>query len=375
LKVAFGTTKLKCARPGDAGDGIAAYVRALHGALGLRGDVSFQDFRFGAQGESSSWGHFSLQAQWSWMTGGDFFVAGKAARQAGAELVHAPDHLIPKIKEVPVVATIFDAIPLSHPADVGFKWRRYKTAFWKHSARWATRIITISEHSKREIAKWFELPEEIITVTPLGVEERWREDVSESELQRVREKYRLPPRFFLFVGTLQPRKNVRRIIEAHKTLPPPMRRDFPLVIAGRHGWKCEAEVVELQSCADGTMRWIRYVPAEDLLPICKQATALVWPSLNEGFGLPVLEAFAAGLPVVTSTTTSLPEVAGDAALLVDPVNLGEIAEAMRQIADNDALRSELRMCGQAHAKQFTWDRTASLTIDVYRQAMEEGRGA
>ncbi len=374
MKVSFGTTKLDRARQGEAGDGIASYVRALHGALGLHGDVSLQDFRFGAKGERSSWGHFSLQAQWSWITGREFFMAGNSARRAGAEVVHAPDHLLPKINEVPVVATIFDAIPLSHPADVGFKWRRYKTAFWKHSARWATRIITISEHSKREIAKWFELPEEIITVTPLGVEEKWSEEVGESELERVREKYRLPPKFFLFVGTLQPRKNVRRIIEAHKKLPPPMRRDFPLIIAGRHGWKCEAEVDELQSCPGGTMRWIQYVPAADLLPICKQATALVWPSLNEGFGLPVLEAFAAGLPVVTSTTTSLPEVAGDAALLVDPVNLGEITEAMRQIAGNDALRAELRMRGQARAKQFTWDRTASLTIDVYRQAIEEFRG-
>jgi alpha-1,3-rhamnosyl/mannosyltransferase len=133
---------------------------------------------------------------------------------------------------------------------------------------------------------------------------------------------------------------------------------------------CDAEVAELQNCQDGTLRWLQYVPSEDLLPIFKYATALVWPSLNEGFGLPVLEAFAAGLPVVTSNTTSLPEVAGDAALLVDPENTGEIADAMRQMATDDALRSDLRARGLSRAKQFTWDRTARLTIDVYRKAIE-----
>jgi alpha-1,3-rhamnosyl/mannosyltransferase len=133
---------------------------------------------------------------------------------------------------------------------------------------------------------------------------------------------------------------------------------------------CDAEVTELQGCQDGTMRWIQYVPTEDLLPIFKQATALVWPSLNEGFGLPVLEAFAAGLPVVTSNTTSLPEVAGDAALTVNPESIGEIADAMRQMATNDAMRSDFRAKGLSRAKQFTWDRTARLTIDVYRKAIE-----
>ena len=117
------------------------------------------------------------------------------------------------------------------------------------------------------------------------------------------------------------------------------------------------------------MRWIQYVPAGDLLPIFKQATALVWPSLNEGFGLPVLEAFAAGLPVVTSNTTSLPEVAGDAALLVNPESIGEMAEAMQTVASNESLQNDLRTRGRARAKQFTWDRTARQTIEVYRKAM------
>jgi alpha-1,3-rhamnosyl/mannosyltransferase len=285
-------------------------------------------------------------------------------------LVHATDHRIPRLKNRPVVATLHDAIALSHLDGLRYHWKGLRAFIFKLTAHWATQIITVSEHSKREIVRWFRIPEDKITVTPLGVDEKWHAAMSSEDLARVKAKYGLPERFFLFVGTLQPRKNVRRIIDAHKSLPPQLRREVPLIIAGRHGWMCDAEVAELQNCQDGTLRWLQYVPSEDLLPIFKQATALVWPSLNEGFGLPVLEAFAAGLPVVTSNTTSLPEVAGDAALLVDPENTGEIADAMRQMATDDALRSDLRARGRARAKQFTWDRTARQTIEVYRKAIE-----
>jgi alpha-1,3-rhamnosyl/mannosyltransferase len=285
-------------------------------------------------------------------------------------VIHSPDHRIPRLTALPVVATIHDAIALSHPCSVAYAFPNFKAKVFARTTRWADEIITVSDYSKREIANWFGIAEDRITVTPLGVDEKWHEPVSHVELARLKAKYALPERFFFFVGTLQPRKNIRRIIEAHKSLPPTLRRECPLVISGRHGWKCGAEVEELRSCEDGTLRWLHYVPSEDLLPIFKQATALVWPSLNEGFGLPVVEAFAAGLPVVTSNTTSLPEVAGDAALLVNPENTGEIADAMRQMANDNAMRSDLRTRGLSRAKQFTWDRTARLTIAVYRKAIE-----
>ena len=301
---------------------------------------------------------------------GSFFRSLDNALPQSVSLVHATDHRIPRLKNRPVVATLHDAIALSHLNGLRYRWKGLRAFIFKRTTRWATQIITVSEHSKKEIVKWFGIPEGKITVTPLGVDDDWHREVGKDELARVRAAYSLPERFFFFVGTLQPRKNVRRIIDAHTSLPPPLRGEVPLIIAGRHGWMCDAEVAELQSCQDGTLRWLQYVPSEDLLPIFKHATALVWPSLNEGFGLPVLEAFAAGLPVVTSNTTSLPEVAGDAALLVDPENTGDIADAMRQMATDDALRSDLRARGRARAKQFTWDRTARQTIEVYRKAIE-----
>ena len=374
IKVAYGVTALEKGAALGGHDGIGSYVFSLHKEL-TRTSVTLVPFKFGKtptarEKKLNNWGSFPLQSAWSLAMGGCFASAQQQVAEERLDLVHATDHLIPHLRSVPVVATLFDAIPLSHPESLRSLSSRLKTAFWKRTANWASQIITISNHSRKEIVKWFGIPEDKITVTPLGVDEDWYRDVEAEEMTRVRALYSLPDRFFFFVGTLQPRKNVRRIIDAHKSLPPQLRREVPLIIAGRHGWMCDAEVAELQNCQDGTLRWLQYVPSEDLLPIFKQATALVWPSLNEGFGLPVLEAFAAGLPVVTSNTTSLPEVAGDAALLVHPENTGEIADAMRQMATDDALRSDLRARGQSRAKQFTWDRTARQTIEVYRKAIE-----
>ena len=372
MRVAFGLTAVRRTQNGEGIDGIGMYSLRLLDLLRVSSEVSVSPFEFAAKDKllgSSDWGNYQLQAALSWATGATFPVVHfRLGRDV--EVVHATDHFIPKISRKPHVATIHDAIPLSHPESVRYNLKQLRHAMFKHLARSANEFITVSEHSKKEIVKWFGIPEDKLTVTPLGVDEDWYNDVDTEELARVKTLHALPDRFFFFVGTLQPRKNIRRIIDAHKSLPQHMRREVPLVIAGRHGWKCDAEVAELQNCSDGTMRWIQYVPAQDLLPIFKQATALVWPSLNEGFGLPVLEAFAAGLPVVTSTTTSLPEVAGDAALLVNPESIGEIAEAMQTIASNEILQNDLRTRGRARAKQFTWDRTARQTIEVYRKAIE-----
>lgn len=372
MRIEFGITAIRRAQGREGIDGIGTYSQRLLDLLRDSTGVSVSSFEFAAKNKllgSSDWGNYQLQAVFSWATGATFPIAHfRLGRDI--DVVHATDHFIPKISRKPLVATLHDAIPLSHPDSVRYNLKELRHSMFKSLARSATEFITVSEHSKREIVKWFGIHEGKITVTPLGVDEEWYGDVDAEELARVKPLYALPDRFFFFVGTLQPRKNIRRIIDAHKSLPQYLRRDVPLIIAGRHGWKCDAEVAELQNCSDGTVRWIQYVPAGDLLPIFKQATALVWPSLNEGFGLPVLEAFAAGLPVVTSNTTSLPEVAGDAALLVNPKSVGEIADAMQTIASNESIQDDLRTRGLARAKQFTWDRTVRQTIGVYRKAIE-----
>ena len=316
----------------------------------------------------TNFGAFKPQAFYSLTTGLAFPIAAKRA-SAKADLVHATDHLIPCLPKVPVIATLMDAIPLAHPEWVTHSFRGIKNSLWRRSGGWADHVVTISEHAKKELVEWFRLPEEKITVTPLGVDHRWFVSPDQSDSDRVNAEYSLPGKFFLFVGTLQPRKNVARLIAAHRLLPHALRHEFPLVIIGRAGWECDAEVAALNEGDNGALRWLRYVPDKDLIPLVSSATALVFPSLHEGFGLPLLEAFAAGTPVLSSNATSLPEVAGDAALLFDPKKPNEIAEAMKLLIKNESLAGQLVARGRQRAMLFTWERTAQMTAELYRQVL------
>ncbi len=373
-RVGFGTSVLQRALCEGQLDGIGRYTAELMAGLVNYGGIELLPYTLSGVPraelirEPLLIGAFQEQAMVSLLTGGPFPVASRAL-SGKVDLLHATDHFIPKLRGIPVVATLHDAIPLSNPEWINYSFKRIKNELWKRSAHWADHILTVSEHSKKEIAKWFEIPEERISVTPLAVDERWFAEVDRDELARVRRTHDLPASYFLFVGTLQPRKNLLSLIKAHRMLPAAVRRDIPLIVAGWAGWCCEQELAELQEGDGGVMRWLRHVPEEDLLGLYKQATAVVVPSLHEGFGLPVLEAFAAGTPVVASNRGSLPEVAGDAALMVDPLNIGDMAAAMSQCIENRALADKLRAMGRERARQFSWQRTAELTIAVYEQVM------
>jgi len=202
------------------------------------------------------------------------------------------------------------------------------------------------------------------------VGERWFESEPVSRIAAVQASYALAPGYLLFVGTLQPRKNVARIVEAFGRLPAQISAGRELVIAGKAGWRADDLVATLRSAAGaGRVRWLDYVDANDMHALYQGAAGFVFPSLYEGFGLPVLEAFASGIPVITSTTTSLPEVAGDAALLVEPTDVDAIAEAMASILEDSVLASRLRTAGLARARTFTWARCASKTVSVLRSLL------
>ncbi len=206
----------------------------------------------------------------------------------------------------------------------------------------AQRIITISEYSKTDIVHYLEIPSERISVTHLGVNPAYSQPVAPDKRHAVLQRYGLEPGFFIFVGTIQPRKNVARIIEAHRMLPLQMQKARPLVIVGRYGWGSDELLPELLALKGrGCGRWLDNVSDEELHVLLQSALALVYPSLYEGFGLPVLEGFAAGLPVISSNTTSIPEVAADAAILVNPERIEEIADAMQKLAEDDAWAAEL----------------------------------
>lgn len=370
MRVGFGATVLARGLAQGGVDGIGSYARELMQRMDQSPDIALQPFAYTGPSPSEmaasliDVGDFQRQALVTLTTGLPFrtmqnVLAGKV------DLVHATDHYIPKLRGIPVVATLMDAIPLSHPEWVTYRYKHIKNEAWRRSAQWAQHIITISEHSRNEIAQWFRIPEKRISVIPLGVDERWFAIPGTEALERVRRRHRLPERFFLSVGTLQPRKNIGTLIAAHRMLPSVLRRAVPLVVVGKAGWGCEEVLAQLRYGDGGALRWLQYVPDVDMLPLLRQASGLVFPSLHEGFGLPVLEAFAAQVPVIASNTTSVPEVAGQGAVLVDPMVPGAWADAMQHLlsamAEVDAMKSR----GLARARLFNWANTYEATKVVY----------
>lgn len=374
IRVAFGTTALRAGGNGLGIDGIGHYTRSIRAQLETCQRLHLTEFAYESArplGDSSGTGikrvgSFEPQVALA-LTTGLPFVGFRSLLQDGIDLVHATDHHVPKLRNTPVIATLMDAIPLSNPEWVRFS--RVKGMAWRRSMRWANRIITISSYSRDAIVQHFGIPADNIDVIPLGVEAAWFDPVPGEQVAHTRERLALPERFFLFVGTLQPRKNLQRLIEAHELLPCSVREACPLIIAGRVGWGVDNLVKRLEAGTTQHVRWLNYVGSEDLKVLVSVARALTFPSLGEGFGLPVLEAFAAGTAVLTSTTSSLPEVAGDAAVLVDPENVEELREALLDLSENDARLRKLQTLGRERAKRFTWENTAAQTLESYRRVL------
>ena len=373
MEVGFGSTVLARGLRGGGIDGIGSYTRELGSALIAAKLARLTPVSFGAPipaGLLPGAAPGVVLRRYAPMAGvsASLPVAfpGTRGLARAIDLYHSTDHRVPRLRGVPVLATVMDAIPLSHPQWIDQRWRGLKAWLWRRSTQWADHIVTISEYSRREIVEHFGVCESDVTVIPLGVGERHFEPVSPEVRARVRERYGLPPQYFLFVGTLQPRKNLERVLEAHRRLPGAVRREFPLVLVGRAGWNCQALVEELNAeGATGAVRWLQYLPDTEVQALMQGGRALVFPSLCEGFGLPVVEAFAAGLPVITSSTTALPEVAGDAALLVDPEDTDAIAQSMQRLAEDTELAASLRERGRERVRQYRWDTCARMTAEVY----------
>lgn len=379
LKVGFGITVLERSQRGSGIDGIGTYTKELNHIYSKWNDqLAVYPFTVGTSNFSGKlldtsayrFPNFKFSVFSSTLTWLPFI--GRTRYSKGLDIVHATDHYIPNVGKTPLVATLMDAIPITHPEWTSTGYRLIKNFFWKRTAKWADKIITISEFSKMQISENFHIPKDKITVTPLGVNPDWFQEIPESKIANVVAKYQLKKGFFLFVGTLQPRKNVSRLIEAYLLLPDAIKKNIPLIIVGRSGWGSDDLVTKLSINHFGnSVRWLEHVPYDDLLPLMKSANALVYPTLYEGFGLPVLEAFASKVPVISSNTTSIPEVAGDAALLIDPTDSSSIALGMQKIIEHPTLSSDLTKKGYLRALDFSWEKTALKTLEVYKQVLME----
>lgn len=237
-----------------------------------------------------------------------------------------------------------------------------------YTARRAERLLAISDHTRRDLVDILGVPDQKITVTHLAADALYHQPVAEDEVMRLRRRHGLTRPFFLYTGNISPRKNLKALLEAFAAVRD--RVDADLVVTGGlswgDGWK---DWVASLGVADRVHR-LGYVERQDMPALYAACLAYVFPSLFEGFGLPVLEAQAVGAPVICSTATSLPEVAGDSALMIDPLNIPGIAKALADVADastGPALRASLTTRGRANARRFSWRDTARKTLDVFER--------
>ncbi|NLX09966.1 MAG: glycosyltransferase family 4 protein [Chloroflexi bacterium] len=299
----------------------------------------------------------------------------RAVARLQADLAHVPYWGPPLRISTPLVATVLDVIPLAVPEyRQGLKNRLY-TSLVRAAARGATHILTISEDARQGIQRLIDVPGERISVTPLAAEARFQPEGTPAEDNAVRARYDLPDDFVLYLGSYAVHKNIRLLAAAYTYVAPAVGADVPLVLAGNTpaAWgtprfpDIPAYLRELGLTAD-QVHWIGPVAEADKPALYRLAKVFAFPSRYEGFGLGPLEAMASGTPVVACAVSSVPEVTGDAAYLVDPNDSKAFGGAILALLLDDTLADQMRQRGLVRARAFSWQQTAQSTLDVYRYA-------
>jgi glycosyltransferase involved in cell wall biosynthesis len=287
------------------------------------------------------------------------------------DLFHAPHYVLPPLTPCRSVVTIHDCIHLRFPQylpnRLGYAYARSSMWFATHRS---SRILTVSEASKRDILHYFHVPETKIEVIYNAIDERFNEVPAEDEVARVRERYQLNDPFVLYAGNIKPHKNLERLIEGFHLL---RRRGFDhvrlLIIGDEISKYATLRRAVHRHKLYKYVRFFGFVPDRTLAILYRLASVFVFPSLYEGFGLPPLEAMASGTPVITSNVSSLPEVVGDAAVLIDPHEPEAIADAIQRVLTDVELRSSLRERGFARARHFSWERSIARVRDSYTEVL------
>jgi glycosyltransferase involved in cell wall biosynthesis/SAM-dependent methyltransferase len=289
-----------------------------------------------------------------------------------ADILHSPFFNAPRDHPAGLVVTIHDISFLLHPQFHTEGNRLHCLNGTLKAALYADRIIAVSHQSKQDLMHYFSVPEDRIRVVYEAPRRFCYPERNRHVLQETLGRLGIYHDFILFVGSLEPRKNLKTLLEAYATyIKAPPGRDL-LVIAGAKGWLND-EITQMVSALglEGQVKLLGYVQESDLRVLYSATKLFVYPSLYEGFGLPPLEAMACGAPVITSNTSALPEVAGDAALLIDPRNSDELCQAMQRVLCDDDLRMRMRRRSLARAKLFSWEQTAEQTLAVYEEACPE----
>lgn len=298
------------------------------------------------------------------------YAVPRANRQFRPDVIHHTNNIVSFWGKVPAVVTIHDMTPFLIPETFRKSHGMYQRAYFRFAARKAVKIITVSENSRQDICNILNVPPEKVVVAPLAVDLVCPKGGVTSLLHRLRKKNGLKSPFILYVGAIHPRKNVARVVRAFAQLKKTKRIPHKLIIAGEFRWMPDQVMKEIENAkiAEHCL-FLKDLTDPELACLYSSCEMLVWPSLYEGFGLPVLEAMSLGAPVVTSNCSSLPEVAGDAALLVDPRSIDEIANAMWRILNEPDLANRLREKGRHRASQFSWVKTAQILANVFESVV------
>ncbi|GIW11605.1 MAG: hypothetical protein KatS3mg061_2662 [Dehalococcoidia bacterium] len=288
------------------------------------------------------------------------------AWSAPCDLFHATEHLLPPLRRTRSVLTVHDLIFRFFPEHHLPLNRWYLTLMMPRFLRAADAIIAVSEQTRRDLSALYGVAPERVWVIPEGVNPRFRPPDHPAAITALRERLGLPERFILYLGTIEPRKNLLTLLEAYRALVA-AGETADLVIAGRRGWLFAPVFARVRELGlEQRVHFTGWVAEEDLPFLLAAAQVFAFPSEYEGFGLPPLEAMAVGTPVVAANAAALPEVVGDAGLLVPPRDVAALAAALQRVLSDEELARTLRARGLARARRFSWEKAALETLAVYR---------
>lgn len=307
------------------------------------------------------------------------------------DVFHSPAYTLPLSYKGKSIVTVHDLAIYKHPEWFPKKFligQNFSTkTLVPQSFKKAEKIIAVSEHTKKDLKEIFKIKDNKIKVIYEGVESRNVPEESEAVcgaegkvcFDDIKVKYGLKNDYVLFLGTIEPRKNITALVRAFCSLSLKNRelgKNYRLVLAGAKGWKNEKIFSEINACKkkpglEGVVKYIGYVPGKEKFSLMKYSTCFVFPSFYEGFGLPVLEAMSVGVPVITSDVSSLPEIAGEAAILVSPTETENISRALEKVLTDRDLQSELSKKGIIQAKKFSWEKCAEKTLALYEEMNRE----
>jgi glycosyltransferase involved in cell wall biosynthesis len=371
LRVAIGTTMVEPALTGGHLDGIGVYTNALLRHLPQAGCALSTYSWPRARGHAALTAGQALPQSFERASLLDIVTPGIHRVHMPADVFHVTDYRVVRM-DCPVVASLHDALPIKHPEWCNPRLRGVKNWLQRKAAQKADHVIALSHYAIDELVDCFGVDERRISVVPCGVDDEWLDPPAAHEVAATLQAHGLRPGYFLFVGTLQPRKNVGVLLDAYLALPAAVRAERQLVIVGHAGARSEELLRRIAAAVqDGAgVVWLnKLTDSARLRHVYAGAGVFVFASLYEGFGIPVVEAFASGVPVVSSNATSLPEVSAGAALEVDPRDTGAIADAMLALVREPLLRARCITAGRARAAQLTWAATARMTAAVYRSIL------